>query len=137
MPTRRRSRADQRKSLPSGINTPFLDRRSEKPREIKITIIEKGQNLGIVLKHEIVADNLLPLQEAIRQQIDRPNFKRVVINMQEVPYIDTSAVSMLTESQRQIKEAGKEMIIVNLHPRVAHFFDILNLHTMFDVRIIK
>lgn len=137
MPIRRRSRADQRKSTDHGINTPFLDRRSDKPHEIKITVIEKGLNLGIILKHEIVAENLLPVQETIRQHKDRPEFKRIVINMQEVPYIDTSAISMLTEAQRQIKAAGKDLVLVNLHPRVAHFFDILNLHALFDVRVLR
>ncbi|GAB4310970.1 MAG: hypothetical protein Kow0059_00720 [Candidatus Sumerlaeia bacterium] len=134
MPSRRRSRADLRKPSDKEPSKPFLDRRSDKPRDIEISTIEKGSNLGLIVKNELVAENILPLREAFRKVIGREHIRRVVVNLSAVPYMDTAAAGMLADANRELKAAGKELILVNLQPRVQRFFDILNLQNAFDIR---
>lgn len=131
MVSRRKSRADRRHE---SYVSPPLERRRAVHRDVGITVLEKNSNIGIILKNELVALNMSPLQQILREQIKRSTISRVVINLQHVPYMDTSSIGMLVETHKELDKNGKHLILVNLQPELRRFLDMLNLDSFFDIR---
>lgn len=59
--------------------------------------------------------------------------KRLVVDMTQVPYMDSSGVATLVEAlQRQRKHSGK-MILCGLQPKVRSIFEIARLDMVFTI----
>lgn len=57
--------------------------------------------------------------------------KNIVLNLAEVPYMDSSAIAVMVEALRKIRGSGGKMFLTNLQPRVKGLLEIARLNTLF------
>ena len=73
------------------------------------------------------------LRTEILDLLTRHSPKRLVLNLTEVPYMDSSAFAVLVESLRRLRAVGGKVCLVGLQPRVQGLLEISRLQTMFTI----
>lgn len=64
---------------------------------------------------------------------DGPN--RVVVDLSEVPYMDSSGVATLVEGMQIATKGGAKFILLGLQERVRSIFEIARLDTVFTITL--
>lgn len=82
----------------------------------------------IVLGHEIDE-----LRSAIRSLIDEGK-KKIILNLADVDYIDSSGVGALVGGFTAVRNAGGELKLLNLSQKVHDVLHVTKLYTVFDIR---
>ena len=73
------------------------------------------------------------LREIVRDLADKGN-KRIVLNLGEVNYIDSSGVGELVKTHTTIRNQGGELKLANLSKRVHDLLQMTRLSSVFDVQ---
>ena len=58
---------------------------------------------------------------------------RLVLNLEQVPYMDSSAIAVLVESLRKVPRGGGKNDLTNLQPRVKGLLEIARLNAIFVI----
>ncbi len=61
-----------------------------------------------------------------------PAPKKLVLNLNRVAYMDSSAIAVLVELLRKVGKGGK-IVLTNLQPRVRGILEIARLHEVFKI----
>jgi len=72
------------------------------------------------------------LRELIRDQLTKGN-KRVLINLADVTYIDSSGIGELVSAYTAVSNQGGQLKLLNLTKKVHDLLQITKLYTVFDV----
>ena len=72
------------------------------------------------------------LREAIRDLIAK-NQKKILLNLGEVNYIDSSGIGELVSGFTTVTNSGGNLKLLNLNKRVKDLLQITKLYTVFDV----
>jgi anti-sigma B factor antagonist len=59
---------------------------------------------------------------------------RVVVNLADVPYMDSSGVASLVKVLSRVKKQSVPLVLVEMSERVRSIFEITHLDTVFDIR---
>lgn len=59
--------------------------------------------------------------------------KRLVIDLANVSYMDSSGVGTMVEIKRRLERSGGQVILAGLQPRVRSVFEITQLDKFFDI----
>lgn len=59
---------------------------------------------------------------------------RIVVNLADVPYMDSSGVASLVKLLSRARHGNLKLHLVGLQPRVRSIFEITRLDTVFDIR---
>ncbi|MBN1766286.1 MAG: STAS domain-containing protein [Sedimentisphaerales bacterium] len=62
---------------------------------------------------------------------ERPRL--LVINMEEVLFLDSSGLAVFVETMQQSRTQGRQLKLVGLHPRVRSIFEISRLMDIFQI----
>lgn len=73
------------------------------------------------------------LREIVRDLADKGN-KRIVLNLGEVDYIDSSGLGELVKTHTTIRNKGGELKLANLNKRVHELLQMTRLSSVFDIR---
>jgi len=73
------------------------------------------------------------LREIVRDLADQGN-KRIVLNLGEVSYIDSSGVGELVKTHTTIQNRGGELKLTNLNKRVHDLLQMTRLSAVFDIQ---
>jgi anti-sigma B factor antagonist len=73
------------------------------------------------------------LREIVRDLTEKGQ-KRIVLNLGEVHYIDSSGVGELVKSHTTIRNQGGELKLTNLNKRVNDLLQITRLSAVFDIQ---
>src|SRR4051812_21432575 len=65
--------------------------------------------------------------------LNRYEPKKLVLNLAEVPYMDSSAVAVLVEALQKLRKIGGRVCLTNLQPRVKSLLDIAKLGAIFTI----
>lgn len=97
------------------------------PREVaRVTILDiRGR---IVLGDEIHA-----LRDAVRALVAEGK-KKIILNLEDVDYMDSSGVGELVGAFTTVRNAGGELKLLNLSQKVKDVLYVTKLYTVFDVR---
>jgi anti-anti-sigma factor len=91
----------------------------------------QGDSLVATLRGEIDLHNSPQLRvglfELLRQM---PAPRRIVLDVAEVSYIDSSAIAVLVEVIRRLRNAGGRLVLVNMAPRVRNVMEVTRLGTL-------
>ena len=85
--------------------------------------------LGV--RGEIDLHNSPELRTEVLDLIAKHAPKRLILNLTEVPYMDSSAIAVLVESMRKMRAADGKVYLTNLQPRVKSLLDIARLGSIF------
>jgi anti-sigma B factor antagonist len=71
---------------------------------------------------------------SVRGEIDLHNSPELlVLNLAQVPYMDSSAIAVLVESLQKLRKAGGKIYLTNLQPRVKGLLEIARLDAIFVI----
>ena len=73
------------------------------------------------------------LRKTIRELADGGQ-KKIVLNLSDVDYIDSSGIGELVSAFTSVKNAGGELKLLHLTKKVHDLLQITKLYTVFDVR---
>ena len=60
--------------------------------------------------------------------------KMVLLNLHEVPYIDSSGIGELVAAFTKVRDSGGELKLLNLSPKIRTLLEITKLYSVFDVQ---
>ena len=93
----------------------------------------EGDTLVAELRGEIDLHNSPELRTAILDLVVKANPKRLVLNLGQVPYMDSSGIAVLVELLSRLRRAGGKVFLTNLQSRVQSILQIARLDTIFIV----
>ena len=80
-----------------------------------------------------LGDDVVQLKQSIGGLI-ADGRKFVLLNLREVPYIDSSGIGELVSAFTKIRSSGGELKLLNLTPKVRTVLEVTRLYNIFDVR---
>ena len=81
----------------------------------------------------VLGDETDALRSAIRDLIAHGK-KKIILNLAEVDYIDSSGVGELVGGYTTVRNAGGELKLLNLTQKVHDVLNVTKLYTVFDIR---
>ena len=81
----------------------------------------------------VFGDETTALRDAVAGFI-RDGKKRLLLNLAEVSYIDSSGVGELVSSFTSVRRSGGELKLVNLTKKVHDVLHVAKLYTVFDIK---
>ena len=73
------------------------------------------------------------LRDALREMVNN-NHKKILLNLGEVNYIDSSGIGELVSGFTTVTNAGGQLKLLNLNKRVKDLLQITKLYTVFEVK---
>jgi anti-sigma B factor antagonist len=90
-----------------------------------VTVLDMGGRI-------VLGDGSALLRKTIRQLLDA-NRNKIVINLADVDYIDSSGIGELVHAFTSAKTRGGELKLLHLTRKVHDILQITKLYTVFDV----
>jgi len=99
---------------------------------MEINLREKENILLMDVNGEVDLYNAPEIKEVIKEQIDN-NKRQIIINLDEVSYIDSSGIGALISSLSNLKKIGGGLKIINVHDSVKKVFELTKLTSFFEI----
>ena len=93
----------------------------------------EGDAAVVAITGEIDLHNSPELRTHMLQHLDDGKIKRLILNLTEVPYMDSSAIAVFVEALQKLRKIGGKIYLTNLQPRVKGLLEIARLDTIFIV----
>jgi anti-sigma B factor antagonist len=101
---------------------------------LKIDHRESGQVTILDIHGRIVlGDEIGQLRDAVRGLVGDGK-KKIILNLADVDYIDSSGVGELVGSFTTVRNAGGELKLLNLTQKVHDVLHVTKLYTVFDIK---
>jgi anti-sigma B factor antagonist len=71
------------------------------------------------------------LREILLGALNSHRPKKIILNLTQVSYMDSSAVAVLVEALQKLRKTGGKICLTNLQPRVRGLLEIARLDTIF------
>ena len=109
--------------------------RVEKGRQvdIKVESAYKGTALPVVHLGGEIDLHTCPEFRAVLQKLIDENQAQIILDMEEVPYVDSAALGVLVDTQRRLKERNGMLHLAAVTPFVMRAFEITRLIRIFHV----
>lgn len=85
------------------------------------------------VRGEIDLHNSPDLRGVLLELLAKHEPKRLVLNLSQVPYMDSSAIAVLVEALQKIRKSGGRIFLTDLQPRVKGLLEIARLDSIFVV----
>lgn len=79
-----------------------------------------------------LGEGAVSVRDAVRQLLDK-NQERILVNLGEVSYIDSSGIGELVAAFTTVTNQGGQLKLLNLAKRVQDLLQITKLYTVFEV----
>jgi anti-sigma B factor antagonist len=100
--------------------------------EMRVDVTREGDTVVVAPSGEVDLSRSPKLRNALRDaQSSRP--KRVVIDLSDVEYMDSSGVATLVEAYQVARRNGSKMVLCGLMDRVKSIFEIAKLDSVFTI----
>jgi anti-sigma B factor antagonist len=81
----------------------------------------------------VLGDEISALRDIVHSMV-RQGKKKIVLNLAQVDYIDSSGVGELVSSFTTVRNAGGELKLLNLTKKVHDVLQVTKLYTVFDIK---
>jgi anti-sigma B factor antagonist len=81
----------------------------------------------------VLGQEIQQLRDAVRELIKQGK-KKIILNLANVDYIDSSGVGELVGSFTTVRNAGGELKLLNLTQKVEDVLHVTKLYTVFDIK---
>jgi len=81
----------------------------------------------------VLGDEIHTLRDAVRGLVGQGK-KKIILNLAEVDYIDSSGVGELVGCFTTVRNAGGELKLLNLTQKVQDVLHVTKLYTVFDIK---
>ena len=93
----------------------------------------QGDAVVVSVRGEIDLQNSPELRTELLDLITKHSPNRVVLNLTQVPYMDSSAIAVLVELLQKLRKTGGKVYLTNLQPRVKGLLEIARLGSIFGI----
>lgn len=100
---------------------------------MNIGVESYGHAVILNLKGELTEDSLEALRQAVDRELGGREVVDVVLNMEQVPFIDSAALEYLLELQDQLAERFGQVRLLQCDQNVGKILEITRLDTAFEV----
>jgi anti-sigma B factor antagonist len=90
-----------------------------------------GENLLATVSGEIDLHNSPELRVALLELIEKHQPQRLILNLSQVPYMDSSAIAVMVECLQKLRKNGGKLCLTHLHSRVRGLLEIARLDSIF------
>jgi anti-anti-sigma factor len=97
-----------------------------------VSVRHEGDAVVVAIRGEIDLHNSPELRNRMLQHLDA-TIKRLIFNLSEVPYMDSSAIAVFVEALQKLRKTGGKIYLTNLQPRVKGLLEIAKLDSIFIV----
>jgi anti-sigma B factor antagonist len=87
----------------------------------------------VAVRGEIDLHNSPDLRGVLLEMLERHKPKRLILNLAQVPYMDSSAIAVLVEALQKMRKLGGRIFLTDLQPRVKGLLEIARLDSIFVV----
>jgi anti-sigma B factor antagonist len=94
--------------------------------------VQNGAVLASV-RGEIDLHNSPELRNVLLDLLQKHSPKKLILNLAQVPYMDSSAIAVLVEALQRIRKSGGRIFLTDLQPRVKGLLEIARLDSIFIV----
>lgn len=88
---------------------------------------DRGEGV-LCLKGPLTMENLPPFQNAIRREDNVPT---VIVDLTDVPYIDSSGLGSLVSAQVSRQKTGRRVVLSGVNDRVLRLLEITKVESLF------
>lgn len=99
---------------------------------MEIEFKEMGDHTIVTVKGEVDLYNVSELKKALFSVTDG-NHKSVVVDMQEVNYMDSSGIGALVAGQKKMKAHSGTFALLNVHDDVLNILKLATLDKFFTI----
>jgi anti-anti-sigma factor len=96
---------------------------------------QDGETVVASIYGEIDMHNSPELRRALLMMLQNYSPKKLILNLTQVPYMDSSAIAVLVESLQKMRKLGGKICLTNLQPRVQGLLEIARLGTVFVLSV--
>jgi len=101
--------------------------------DVVSTMRREGDAVVATLRGEIDLHNSPQVRTALLKYLDDNKPAKMVLNLGEVPYMDSSAIAVLVEALQRLRKTGGKIYLTDLQPRVKGLLEIARLDSIFSV----
>ena len=94
---------------------------------------KEGDAVIVSLRGEIDLQNSPELRTELLDLLVKHSPQRLVINLAQVPYMDSSAIAVLVELLQKVRKTGGKIFLTSLQPRVKGLLEIARLGSIFGI----
>lgn len=94
---------------------------------------KEGDAVIVAIRGEIDLHNSPELRTELLSLLSKQAPKRLVLNLSQVPYMDSSAIAVLVEMLQKMRRVSGQIFLTDLQPRVKGLLEIARLGTIFKV----
>ena len=102
-------------------------------QSLVINVVESAGGTPIIHLRGEVDLHTCPELRATLQGLMDTGKNRMVLNLSEVPYLDSAALGVLVDTQRRLKERSGELYLAQVTPFVLRAFEITRLIRIFTI----
>ena len=99
---------------------------------VKLTTHKKGDVIIVDVSGRLTLGESTSALRTMMRELVEGGSRRIVLNMAEVTYIDSSGIGELVAAYTTIATAGGELKLLNLAKRVHELLYITKLYTVFE-----
>jgi len=90
-----------------------------------------GDSLVASIRGEIDLHNSPEFRDLLLEAIRRTMPKKLVLNLAQVPHMDSSGLAVLVETMQKLRKLGGRIFLTDVQPRVRSILEIARLDTVF------
>ena len=94
---------------------------------------KEGDAVIVSVRGEIDLQNSPELRTELLDLVVKHSPQRLVLNLAQVPYMDSSAIAVLVELLQKIRKNSGRVYLTNLQPRVKGLLEIARLGSIFGI----
>ena len=94
---------------------------------------KEGDAVIVSVRGEIDLQNSPELRTELLDFVVKHSPQRLVLNLAQVPYMDSSAIAVLVELLQKIRKNSGRVYLTNLQPRVKGLLEIARLGSIFGI----
>jgi anti-anti-sigma factor len=94
---------------------------------------KEGDAVFATVRGEIDLHNSPDLRGALLDVMSQASPKKMILNLGQVPYMDSSAIAVFVESLQKLRKVGGKLYLTHLQPRVKGLLEIARLDSIFVI----
>src|SRR5919112_6542452 len=94
---------------------------------------QEGDAVVVAVRGEIDLQNSPELRTELLDLLTKHSPQRLVLNLAQVPYMDSSAIAVLVELLQKVRKTGGKVYLTSLQPRVKGLVEIARLGSIFSI----
>ncbi len=92
---------------------------------------QDGNVILATVRGEIDLHNSPELRGAMLSVLNQSMPAKLILNLADVPYMDSSAIAVFVETLQKLRKAGGKLYLTHLQPRVRGLLEIARLDSIF------